>query len=110
MFAVKPSAARPELPKGFDAWLQGEPLDIGAILHTPEGKPRAAIFSIAHLDDHERMFFVSLLLNQMLGWVRSQSGTTSHTTAPMTARTRPSSRRWNQFASVARARRAHEIG
>ena len=62
---------------GFDAWLEGEPLDVGALLHTPEGKPRAAIFSIAHLSDAERMFFVSLLLNETLGWVRSQSGTTS---------------------------------
>jgi uncharacterized protein DUF87 len=62
---------------GFDAWLKGEPLDVGALLHTPAGKPRAAIFSIAHLSDAERMFFVSLLLNEMLGWVRAQSGTTS---------------------------------
>jgi Helicase HerA, central domain len=62
---------------GFDAWLKGEPLDIAALLHTPAGKPRAAIFSIAHLSDAERMFFVSLLLNEMLGWVRAQSGTTS---------------------------------
>jgi hypothetical protein len=62
---------------GFDAWLEGEPLDVGALLHTREGKPRAAIFSIAHLSDAERMFFVSLLLNETLGWVRAQSGTTS---------------------------------
>ncbi len=62
---------------GFDAWLEGEPLDVGALLHTPEGKPRATIFSIAHLSDAERMFFVSLLLNETLGWVRAQSGTTS---------------------------------
>jgi uncharacterized protein DUF87 len=62
---------------GFDAWLEGEPLDIGALLHTPEGKPRASIFSIAHLPDAERMFFVTLLLNETLGWVRAQSGTTS---------------------------------
>ena len=62
---------------GFSTWLQGEPLDINHMLHTPEGKPRISIFSIAHLGDSERMFFVSLLLNQMLGWMRSQSGTTS---------------------------------
>jgi hypothetical protein len=62
---------------GFDLWLQGEALDLGPILHTPEGKPRVAIFSIAHLGDAERMFFVSLLLNQTLGWMRTQSGTTS---------------------------------
>src|SRR6185312_6860674 len=62
---------------GFSSWLEGEPLDIQQILHTGEGKPRMAIFSIAHLSDAERMFFVSLLLNQTLGWMRTQSGTTS---------------------------------
>lgn len=62
---------------GFTTWLEGEPLDIDQLLYTPEGKPRIAICSIAHLSDAERMFFVSLLLNQMLGWVRTQSGTTT---------------------------------
>lgn len=62
---------------GFAAWLDGPPLDIAAMLHTPAGKPRISIFSIAHLGDAERMFFVSLLLNQMLGWMRSQPGTSS---------------------------------
>jgi hypothetical protein len=62
---------------GFASWMEGEALDIGALLHAPSGRPRVAIFSIAHLGDAERMFFVSLLLNQMLGWTRSQSGTTS---------------------------------
>lgn len=62
---------------GFSSWLKGEPLNIKRMLHTDEGKPRISIFSIAHLSDSERMFFVSLLLNQMLGWMRSQSGTTS---------------------------------
>ena len=62
---------------GFSTWMEGEPLNIDALLHTKEGKPRVSIFSIAHLSDAERMFFVSLLLNQTLGWVRTQSGTTS---------------------------------
>jgi len=62
---------------GFAAWMEGEALDIGRMLYGPSGKPRIAIFSIAHLNDAERMFFVSLLLNQTLGWVRGQSGTTS---------------------------------
>jgi len=62
---------------GFGAWMEGEPLDIAKILHTEKGKPRVSIFSIAHLGDAERMFFVSLLLNQVLGWMRTQSGTTS---------------------------------
>lgn len=62
---------------GFEAWLEGEPMDIGAMLYTPEGKPRIAIVSIAHLNDAERMFVVSLLLNETVGWMRKQSGTTS---------------------------------
>jgi hypothetical protein len=62
---------------GFSAWLEGEALDIGAILRTPEGKPRVSIFSIAHLSDAERMFFVTMLLNETVGWMRGQSGTTS---------------------------------
>lgn len=62
---------------GFSAWMEGEALDVGQMLYGPSGKPRIAIFSIAHLNDAERMFFVSLLLNQTLGWVRGQSGTTS---------------------------------
>lgn len=62
---------------GFSNWLSGESLDIKRMLHTLEGKPRISIFSIAHLSDPERMFFVSLLFNQMLGWMRTQKGTTS---------------------------------
>ncbi len=62
---------------GFQAWLTGDPLDISSLLYTPEGKPRISILSIAHLSDAERMFFVSLLLNQVLSWVRTQPGTTS---------------------------------
>ena len=62
---------------GFSTWLEGEPLEIGPMLRSAKGKPRVAIFSIAHLSDAERMFFVTLLLNQVLSWMRGQSGTTS---------------------------------
>ncbi|MGB7158495.1 MAG: hypothetical protein WBD40_10550, partial [Tepidisphaeraceae bacterium] len=62
---------------GFENWMKGEALDISSILYTPAGKPKLAIFSIAHLADAERMFFVSLLLNQIVGWMRTQTGTTS---------------------------------
>ena len=62
---------------GFSAWLEGVPVDIASFLHTPQGKPRVAIFSIAHLSDPERMFFVALLLNQTVAWMRQQPGTTS---------------------------------
>ncbi len=62
---------------GFQAWLEGEPLDIQRLLYTPEGKPRLVVISIAHLNDAERMFFVTILLNEVLAWMRAQSGTSS---------------------------------
>jgi hypothetical protein len=61
----------------FSTWLKGEALDIQAMLHTPAGKPRHSIFYIAHLNDAERMFFVTILLEQVISWMRSQPGTTS---------------------------------
>jgi hypothetical protein len=62
---------------GFSPWLEGEPLDAGALLYTPEGKPRISIVSIAHLSDAERMFVVTLLLAEVVSWMRAQSGTSS---------------------------------
>jgi hypothetical protein len=62
---------------GFEAWLQGEPLDIARLLYTPAGKPRASIFCLSHLGDAERMFFVSMLLGRIISWMRGQPGTTS---------------------------------
>jgi hypothetical protein len=62
---------------GFSNWTAGESLDIGRLLYTASGKPRVAIFSIAHLTEPQRMFFVSLLLNEVLGWVRTQTGSSS---------------------------------
>ena len=62
---------------GFSAWMSGEPLDIQRLLFTSEGKPRLAILSIAHLNDAERMFFVTLVLNELIAWMRNQSGTSS---------------------------------
>jgi len=59
----------------FRAWIEGTPLDIPAITRGPSGKPRAAVFYIAHLSDAERMFFVTLLLQQVLSWMYSQPGT-----------------------------------
>ena len=62
---------------GFEQWLEGAPLDAGQLLYGPTGKPRVSIISIAHLDDAHRMFFVSLLLNEIVAWMRRQSGTSS---------------------------------
>lgn len=62
---------------GFEVWRQGEPLDIQRLLYTPAGKPRLTILSIAHLSDAERMFFVTIVLNEMVAWMRKQPGTSS---------------------------------
>ncbi len=62
---------------GFEAWMTGEPLDLDKMLYTPEGKPRLSIFSIAHLGDAERMFFVTSLLGETLSWMRRQPGASS---------------------------------
>ncbi len=62
---------------GFESWMTGEPLQIDSFLFNEQGKPRVSVFSISHLSDTERMFFVSVLLNEILSWVRAQSGTTS---------------------------------
>ena len=62
---------------GFESWLEGAPLSIDQFLYSKTGKPKVSIFSIAHLSDSERMFFVTLLLSQLVSWMRSQSGVTS---------------------------------
>jgi len=61
----------------FETWLRGEPMDVSNLLYSGDGKPRHSIFYIAHLSEPERMFFVTLLLEQIVTWVRQQSGTTS---------------------------------
>ena len=60
----------------FSAWMMGPPLDIEAMLHTPDGKPRCAIVTTAHLSDQERQFVTTLILSKLVTWMRKQSGTT----------------------------------
>ncbi len=61
----------------FNSWLQGEPMDIQNLLYQPNGRPRVSIFYIAHLSEPERMFIITLLLENLLAWMRTLSGTTS---------------------------------
>jgi len=61
----------------FQAWTEGEPLDVGRLLYEADGTPRHTIFYIAHLNDEERMFFVTLLYSAVESWMRTQSGATS---------------------------------
>ncbi len=62
---------------GFAAWLEGEPLDVTRMLRAADGRPRLSIVSIAHLSDAERMFVVTLLLGQLVAWMRTQTGSQS---------------------------------
>lgn len=62
---------------GFEAWREGVPLDARRLLYTDTGKPRVSVISIAHLSDAERMFFVTMLLTNVVEWMRTQPGTGS---------------------------------
>ncbi|MBI1257762.1 MAG: DUF87 domain-containing protein [Chloroflexi bacterium] len=61
----------------FQSWLNGDPMDIQNLLYQPDGRPRVSIFYIAHLSESERQFIITLLLENMLGWMNTLSGTTS---------------------------------
>jgi hypothetical protein len=61
----------------FQSWLNGDPMDIQSLLYQPDGKPRVSVFYIAHLSEAERQFVITLLLENMHGWMRTLSGTTS---------------------------------
>jgi hypothetical protein len=61
----------------FETWREGQPLNIGSMLYTADGRPRHNIFYLAHLSDEERMFFVTLLLSAVETWMRTQSGATT---------------------------------
>jgi hypothetical protein len=59
----------------FATWLTGDPIDIESMLHGPDGKPRCAVVSIAHLDDDQRQSVAALVLSKLVTWMRRQSGT-----------------------------------
>ncbi len=61
----------------FQSWREGVPLSVADLLYSPEGKPRHSVLYLAHLSDVERMFFVTRLLNEVVAWMRTQSGTGS---------------------------------
>ena len=59
---------------GFGPWKKGAPLDIPAMLTVGDRVP-VNVFHLAHLDESQRGFFVSMLLGRMLAWSRTQPGT-----------------------------------
>ncbi len=64
-------------PSFRDSWLHGQPLDMQSLLYQENGRPRVSIFYTAHLNDAERMFINTLILENMLSWMRTLSGTTT---------------------------------
>jgi hypothetical protein len=60
----------------FSTWIEGEPLDLAKLLAGGK-KPRQLIFYLAHLEDTQRMFFLTLLLEEVLSWTRKQPGTSN---------------------------------
>ena len=61
----------------FKSWTQGVRLEISKMLFDENGKAKCNIFTISHLNDAERMFFVTLLLNEIIAWMRGTEGTSS---------------------------------
>ncbi len=59
----------------FEAWREGEPLDVDRLLRAPDGRPRLSVVYTAHLRDEERMFVTALLLGKVKTWMRRQGGT-----------------------------------
>lgn len=60
----------------FSTWIAGEALDLSKLL-AGGSKPRQVIFYLAHLEDAQRMFFLTLLLEEVLSWTRKQPGTSN---------------------------------
>jgi hypothetical protein len=72
---------------GFETWQEGTPLDVGSLLYADDERPRrgvgpngtmpqASLFYLAHLNDAQRLFFITLFLEAARDWLRAQSGTT----------------------------------
>ncbi len=58
----------------FQPWIQGQPLDIEQFMFAEDGRPKHSVFYLAHLNEYERMFFVTLFYSAVETWMRSQSG------------------------------------
>lgn len=54
----------------FAAWTEGTPLDPGALVE----QGGVHVFTLAHLEESQRQFFVTLLLERLVAWSRRQPG------------------------------------
>lgn len=60
----------------FQSWREGIDIDIDKLFASTPGKTPVIIFSVAHLvDDAERIFAISMFLEEMVSWMRKQPGT-----------------------------------
>lgn len=59
----------------FEAWRKGPPLSIDFFLRPKKDKPGASIFYLAHLSEKERHFFITMLLWNLISWMKGQEGT-----------------------------------
>jgi hypothetical protein len=60
----------------FESWRMGAPLDVASwVAPRADGRTPAVIVSVAHLDDDERALVLGIILDQLLAWVRSLTGT-----------------------------------
>jgi len=55
----------------FRAWTSGVPLTMESLLGSRE-HPRGSIISVAHLDESQRLFVISLLVSELVAWMRRQ--------------------------------------
>ena len=58
----------------FVAWRAGQSIDVAAWMAPSEGRTPVTIVSVAHLDDRERMLVLGVILDEVLGWVRTLPG------------------------------------
>jgi hypothetical protein len=61
----------------FAAWQVGVPLRFERFMEAPAGKTPLGLFYTAHLGDEDRQMFATLLLGEVISWMRRQSGTGS---------------------------------
>jgi DNA helicase HerA-like ATPase len=55
----------------FRSWTTGVPLTMESLLGSREN-PRGSIISVAHLDETQRLFVISLLVSEIVAWMRRQ--------------------------------------
>src|SRR5262249_27405011 len=60
----------------FSTWIVGEPLDLTQLL-SGGTTPKQMIFYLAHREGAQRIFFLTLLWEEVLSWTRKQPGTSN---------------------------------